>query len=436
MKNSLVLICLLSLLLSLRFFFYFQNKEELKAGEVVTLETTLLNEPKIVGSGQQMLIVDGVFIFAQRYPAYQYGDRLSITGMIEQTQFEGSEPANGADKQTQLIIDKPEIVVTKNKWLAIPRMIRYKVQSTFTRVLPPDEAALLLGIIFGFRNNFNETYYDQLQVTGVLHVVAASGTNVTILAGVLLSTLELFVKRKQALIFTVLGICFYAVIAGLDPPIVRASIMGLIALGAGLYGRQQYALLALVVTGFVMLCMSPGLFENIGFQLSFLATLGLVVVKPALDRRLGFNRTDRTDKTDRTNKNKASLPLVEDFSTTISAQITTIPILVNSFGSYSPVSILVNLLLLWMIPILMVVGGLAAIGALIWEPLAVPFLYCCYPFLLLFKIVVQLAAPIANSTLVPEMNIFVTGGGYLVLIGLLFFRTDRTNKTNRTNNEE
>lgn len=429
MKNSLILVILLSLLLSLRFFFYYQNKEEMREGDVVTLETILLNEPKIVGSGQQKMIVDGVFVFVPRYPAYQYGDRLAITGLVEKTQFEGGE-------QTQLVIDKPEIVVTKNKWLAVPRAIRYKVQSVFNRYLPPDESALLLGIIFGFRNNFSETYYDQLQVTGVLHVVAASGTNVTILAGVLLSTLGLFVKRKQALIFTVLGICCYAVIAGLDPPIVRASIMGLIALGAGLYGRQNYAFLALVVTGFVMLFISPELIKNIGFQLSFLATLGLVVVKPRLDKRIGLgtDKTNRTDRTDRTKKTK--LPLAEDFSTTISAQITTIPILVNSFGSYSPVSVIVNLFLLWMIPILMVVGGLAAVGALIWEPLAIPFLYCCYPFLLVFKIVVQLFAPIANATLLPEMNIWITGGIYMILIGMLFFRTHKTNRTGRTNNEK
>jgi competence protein ComEC len=425
MKNKIVFICLLSLSLGLRYWFYLQTKPTYQAGEAVTLKTTLLNEPKIVASGQQMLMVDGVFVFAPRYPTYHYGDHLSIMGTVKKTQFQ-------TNKQMQLAIDKPAIVMKENKWLAIPRIIRYTVQSTFNRYLPPDESALLLGIIFGFRNTFNKTYYDQLQVTGVLNVIAASGTNVTILAGVLLSTLGFFVKRRRALIFTIIGICFYAVLAGLDPPIVRASLMGLIALGAGLYGRQNQALFALIMTGFAMLCISPDLITNIGFQLSFLATGGLILVKPRVDSVLHLNNVS-SNKMDRTKtNNQVKLPLAEDLSTTISAQITTIPILVNSFGSYSPISILVNMVVLWMIPILMIMGGLGALASLIWQPLAIPFLYCCYPFLLLFKVVVQLAAPIANATLLPKLNIWLTGGVYMILIGVLF----RTKRIDKTNNEK
>ena len=111
------------------------------------------------------------------------------------------------------------------------------------------------------------------QTTGVFHVIAASGMNVSMLSGFLLAVLGRILRRQIALIVSIVAICFYAVLAGLEPSIVRASIMAGIAFTALLLGRQGTALWSLILTALLMLLFNPFLFRDIGFQLSFAAPL-------------------------------------------------------------------------------------------------------------------------------------------------------------------
>lgn len=114
-----------------------------------------------------------------------------------------------------------------------------------------------------------------------------------------------------------------------------------------------------------MLFVSPKFLFDIGFQLSFLSTLGILFIPEVFT--------------------KAKNAISEDFLTTFSAQIATLPILLSAFGSYSVLSILVNVLVLWTIPFLMALGAIAALISFVFEPLARLFLYLCLPFLLYFE---------------------------------------------------
>ena len=401
MKTTIIFLLLLTILLSGRFLFFFKDRPKLTSGNTVTLNQTLLNEPRVRNS-KQIFHIEEITVYAAPYPRFRYGDRLKVEGIVEEAEYKSR---NNQQIITQLVINNPQITKKgTHRYLAIPAFFRQKVQSTFNQYLPSDGAALLLGILFGYRSDFNQGYYEQLKVTGVLHVVAASGANVSIVGGVLLASFMVFVKRKAALIFTITGILFYALITGFDPPIVRASIMAIIAFMAGGTGRQNTSILALLITAFLMLFMSPQLLTGLSFQLSFLATFGIVAIKPQLDAVLIGRRKPI---------------LLEDLTTTLSAQLTTFPILIGSFGSYSPVSILVNLLTLWIIPIVMILGGIACIVCLVWEPLAIPFLYLSYPFLLFFKLIVQLFSSFAQATIVPQLNTLITVGIYLIICALL-----------------
>jgi len=123
----------------------------------------------------------------------------------------------------------------------------------------------------------------------------------------------------------------------------------------------------LFLTGFVMLFLWPQFLTDVGFQLSFAATLGIMVI-PSL-----FKRWENA--------------LSGDFLTTFSAQATTLPILLGSFGTYSLWSVLVNLLVLWTVPVLMILGGFAAMVSFVFAPLSKLLLYLCLPFLVYFQFI-------------------------------------------------
>ena len=174
-------------------------------------------------------------------------------------------------------------------------------------------------------------------------------------------------KRRLALLFTGLAVVFYAFIAGFDSSIVRAAIMALITFGALLFGRQSKGLCALFATGWIMVFQNPQMVENVSFQLSFLSTFGILTIKPLLDRISML---------------KFLSFLKDDLTTTLSAQIMTFPLIPSGFGIYSLVSLPVNILLLWTVPILMIFGKIAALASLALPLLSIPFVLISYPFLL------------------------------------------------------
>jgi competence protein ComEC len=114
-----------------------------------------------------------------------------------------------------------------------------------------------MGIVFGVREGMPEDLTDTFIKTGVIHITAASGMNVTMLAGAICVIFAAIASRKTALIFAVVAIWFYAGVAGFDASITRASLMATIAFSAGLLGRQNSGWYALLLTGFLMVFISP-----------------------------------------------------------------------------------------------------------------------------------------------------------------------------------
>ena len=176
--------------------------------------------------------------------------------------------------------------------------------------------------------------------------------NVSLVAGGLVFIIGAVLSRRKTLSITLFCLTLYAALSGLEPSIVRASLMGSLLLIAGLVGRQYLGLWMLLLTGYGMLFVDPRLLFDVGFQLSFLATAGIVLIKPLL---------------------LIPLPQIlsvvrEDFSTTLSAQILTIPILLSTFGQFNLISILANVAILWMILPVMVLGGLGVIASFFFSP--------------------------------------------------------------------
>lgn len=231
-------------------------------------------------------------------------------------------------------------------------VVRETISSSF--ITP--YAQLLEGFLFGMKVRFPPELYEAMKKTGTLHMVVASGYNVTVVAGFCMLLAGL-VPRKAAIIITGVVLFWYASFSHFDAPVVRASIMGGLTFFAQLTGRLKHALWSLFLTAFLMLFIQPLLLQDIGFQLSFAATLGILLFSPLLTDLFHF-----------------VFPIIrEDLAVTVSAQLATAPLLLYHFGSFSPLSLFANLAIFWVIPAVMLLGGLFLATAFVVPVLSVFF---------------------------------------------------------------
>ena len=400
-KIGFILFVCLGILIA-RFLDFYSQSPTYSLGQPVSFSHTFLQDPQINRFGIQTLYTNGLLIAFSEDKIFQYGDTVVISGIVGEKSF-FSTKENRVIKQKVLDKVRVEEKSNPNFILALAFVIRQKVSDTFYSVLPRNEAGLLIGIVFGIRSSMEKELTDAFRSTGVLHVVAASGTNVTMVGEILLLSLIPFVKRRIAVLFTVAGIFFYALIAGLAPSILRAAIMASFAYGAVLFGRQNYSLLALLFAAFLMIIFQPNVIFDVGFQLSFMATIGILFIKPFFDR-VKFGQ---------------KFFIFDDFSTTTSAQITTLPIMVFVFSTYSLIGLVVNPLVLWTIPILMILGGLAAVFSLVLPILSIPFLYISYPLLVYFEQVTLFFAQYSFPFQLENMPLTLILGYYCILLGVM-----------------
>src|SRR3989338_3600844 len=204
--------------------------------------------------------------------------------------------------------------------------------------LPEPEASLLNGIIFGVNLKTTKEFYQQLKIVGLLHLVVLSGINITLLSAMISSSTKFLSKRLSTLI-TILSIILFVIFVGPQAPIIRAAFMGLLTHVAIVTGKKNYTLYALFLSLIFILIFWPGWLKTVSLQLSYGATLGIVL----------FGQTQ--------SKNF----IVKNLRLTLAAQIFTVPIIFLYFKQISLISPLANLLVAETIPPLMVFGFLTAI---------------------------------------------------------------------------
>ncbi len=388
---------LLIIVLLLRLCLFYSQKSEYKDGQSISFETTVSSDPKFSGNYQNfsLNLPNGELAFVQTagYPEYAYGDKLAITGTLK------FKLLNNKSSIISISFPKINLENPSGGGLAVIYAIRQKIIGSFQNSLPKDSSALLLGIVFGIKQDFSKQFLANFKTVGVMHVIAASGMNVTMVAGFLFYLFGLLFKRQMAIFFSIFGLIFYDFLAGFQSSIIRASIMGILAFSAQILGRQKDAIYILFLTGFIMLFWQPNFLTDVGFQLSFASTLGILII-PRLLKRF---------------ENGWSADLI----TTLSAQAASLPILVSTFGNYSLWSIVVNALVLWTVPILMILGGFAAMAAFVFTPLAKLFLYLCLPFLIYFELMTNFFANLKGSFIFQNVPWQLSAGYYLLLISLL-----------------
>lgn len=232
------------------------------------------------------------------------------------------------------------------------RIFREDISKQVENNLPEPQASLLIGILFGSERAFSDKFEEQLRISGTTHIIAASGYNITVL--IIASNKVLgFIKKGHRLLISLLLIWLYCILSGLGASILRATVMGSITILALLSGSVRSTHL-LIPSGILFLIfLTPKILFDIGFQLSILATLGLIYLLPSIEAFL-----------ERLLNIKGVPQFWEDnLLGTISCTLSTLPISISIFGKVSLVSVFTNMLVLPLTESTMLYGSIALLGS-------------------------------------------------------------------------
>lgn len=253
-----------------------------------------------------------------------------------------------------------------NKFYAGILKVGERLEKSIDAAIPQPQAALANGLLLGGSDRMSKNMRDKFSQTGMTHIVAVSGYNVTIIAEYLI-ILGIFLGlwRRQAFWFAAAGIIFFVVMIGYPSSAIRAGVMGMLLLWAMKNGRLASSGNAIVFAGATMLLINPLLLRwDVGFQLSFLATIGIVALSPVWENY--FIRKFRP------------LGFLEIVFLTLSAQIFVVPVILSNFGSFSAISLLANALILPIVPISMFFSFLTALVGIFSYWLSLPFAWAAY----------------------------------------------------------
>ncbi|MBI4117233.1 MAG: ComEC/Rec2 family competence protein, partial [Parcubacteria group bacterium] len=312
-----------------------------------------------------------VLVTVNLYPEFQYGDFVSVKGELQSPKnFDDFDYINYLAKDgifslayypkiskimAKAFLSEPTSKPESLKISLFKNIFRIKkvFKESIERTKAEPNAALINGILLGSRENIPQDLKEAFNKTGTTHILAISGYNITIVGLYISFLFMFFVRRQTAFWFTVLGIIIFTILTGASASVIRAAIMGILVLLAYREGRFNNMANSIVFAGLVMIILNPKVLRfDIGFQLSFLATLGLVYFTPFLSEKL--------------KRVPEFWNFKESFIATLSAQAMVLPVILYNFGSFSLVSLPANVLILPIVPITMFFGFLAGVSGLIW----------------------------------------------------------------------
>ncbi len=254
--------------------------------------------------------------------------------------------------------------------------------------------------------------------TGTAHIIAISGFNISIIAGVFVLLFSRFLGKRRGAMLAVAGIVLYTIMVGAAAAVVRAALMGSLALFAIQVGRRQLALNTLLGVALIMCLWNPLYIWDVGFQLSFFATLGLILYADPFSH---FANRIITKLFPSAAGEKFAELFSEFVLLTLAAQLTTIPIMAYQFQRISLVSFIANPFILPPQPAVMILGGLAVLLSLIWFPLGQLAAWVAWPFVVYTIRVVELFDRVPHGTLVlGKLSLWFVIFFYVALFAVTF----------------
>jgi len=342
----------------------------------------------------------GVLMRAPLFPRYEYGDLLEVTGKLEtppsSEEFDYRDYLARHGVYSTIAYPKTSLLATGqgNPFWARLYDLRADLGSALADALPQPEASLAQGILLGQRTSLPPSLADAFNDTGTSHLLAVSGYNVTLVAGLVVAGLAWLIGRRPAAWLALAAILGYACLVGGQPSVQRAAVMGGLYVVATALGRQSGGLQALALAGAGMIAFDPQLAKDASFQLSFASTMGLIVFAPALRARLEAVLLPA--------ENDGALPgllrgTVELVAVTLAAIAFTLPIVAVHFGRISLVALPANLLTVPAFPPIMIASALTAVGGMISASVGTFFGWLTWPAVAYLRAVVQAAAEVPSA---------------------------------------
>lgn len=333
---------------------------------------------------------------------------------------------------------KPQAETLTYKWKLLQGLnnTRNDIIQSHAKYLKSPNLELLGGVVFG---DDAISPPDELKVSfqhsGLLHLLAASGMNVALIYGI-----WFFILRKFRAPFnlTVLSgifvVIFYSLMTGLGASVIRAALMLIFILVGKLIDRDAHSISLLSFVGLLMLIYNPAYINDVGFQLSFLVTFGLLVMAPVVFEKIAATQEEKESiKDSRFNLNKLPNWLSGAIFVPIIAQIWVAPIQMYYFNSFSLYSVFANIISLPLVTVISFGGFISAVLALI-KPLASQI---CFLFDLVLNPVLSVLVAVSDyfSNLphsliqMPQPNIFQLFLYYgIVLLAVLILKTGKNKK--------
>jgi len=414
----LILICIAIV----RFFFFIPDKPDYgdAVGKKVSVQGEIMNVPDVRLYNQRLTIrpinqESNILAVVPKEFDVSYGDIVKVEGKLETP--ENFITSSGkefnyerylANQDVYFIINNAEIEVVSHDNGSFIKSWLYKFREKFMKnigkVISPPESDLANGLILGARGGFDTKTRDEFISTGTIHIIALSGYNVTIVAEGAMKVIGLVFASVVGTIFAILVIILFVILAGASATAVRAGIMAVIILFARLTGRTYDAGRALVIAALLMIAYDPRVLTDISFQLSFIATFGVLFITPKVIGWVKF------------------LPMKFGFrelvATTIAATISVLPILLYTTGILSIVSLPVNILILPLIPLTMFFSFLAGVFGFISTIIALPFAYIAHLLLsYIFSIIHFFASLSFASVTIQSFPLLLT----LILYGFILW---------------
>jgi competence protein ComEC len=284
---------------------------------------------------------------------YFYGDRVVVMGKPEEAKNFGN-----FDYQSYLhryniyaLMDYPQILILKSHQLNPVKEFLLRIKAAFSskinNLFDQPQGALLLAILLGDKGTLPQQIITDFSKTGASHIIAVDGYKVTIIVS-LLASLAYLIGRRAGFWLAIIALTSFVIITGAPASVLRAAIMGILLIFSLNIGRQYSIIPALFFAALIMLIVNPKiLFWDVGFQLSFAATLGIVYFLPVLNTL--------------TEKIPEFLGIKKLTLITLAAVISTMPFILLDFGILSLSAPLVNVLIMPILPFTMLFGAFAAL---------------------------------------------------------------------------
>ncbi|MDD5071381.1 MAG: ComEC/Rec2 family competence protein [Patescibacteria group bacterium] len=369
-----------------------------------------------------------ILVTTNLYPAFSYGDELKI-----KCELKAPEEFSGFAYDRYLaryniysVCYHPKIEKIGggkgNYFYGKIFKLKGRLRDVINYSLPEPEAGLAGAITLGYKKGIGDYWQEKFSQAGLSHIVAISGLHISILAALVMGfSLGIGLPRRKAFWLAGLFLLVYIFLIGLPASAMRAGLMGFLVLWAMNLGRLNKLTNSLVLAAAILLLINPKLLrDDIGFQLSFLAVLGIAYFFPIFRKLAGEKR--------------GAVKIFLDIAgITLSAQVFTLPVIAFNFGQVSLIAPISNLLVLWVLPFLLsaILTGLAL--GLIWPSLSWLFFF---PAFLALKYIMAVADWLTRLPLsyweIDYLRWGWAGAYYLFVIYLIIFAR-RYNQSAKTN---